>query len=314
MRHLPAARALAARAASGALVGVLAGVLAGGAGVAVAVADEVSDALAAEALERYGAGDNEGAADTFARALDSSDELSAAERNALRFGQATAATRAGRFGEALSLYDTILAEDPGYADAAHNRDIARALEALEAREPRPSDDEDVGEGPSDAPSDEAPEEAAGEEAEQPGSGRRSGPDGEPDPAGEAGRREGEEGEGARAGTEASGGEPAEPDTDASGREADAREAREALAAEEAREREASGSEEAASAREGAGEADGEAAMDEAAEDAEAFDEARQLSDQWLRRIPDDPSALLRARLLQTHRDDYPGVGDGDEPW
>jgi len=36
-------------------------------------------------------------------------------------------------------------------------------------------------------------------------------------------------------------------------------------------------------------------------------EREQATEQWLRQIPDDPDGLLRRKLLQNHRSEYPNV-------
>jgi Ca-activated chloride channel family protein len=43
-------------------------------------------------------------------------------------------------------------------------------------------------------------------------------------------------------------------------------------------------------------------------------ESEQATEQLLRRIPDDPAGLLRRKLEQSHRSEYPEVRDADEPW
>ena len=282
-----------------------------------------------EALGRYGAGDHDGAADAFARALESADALPASERDALRFGQATAQARAGRLDEALSLYDALLADDPDNVDAAHNRDIVQALRELGTPdEPeRRQDGDGSGELPPDASSGGGGEgESASRESRESGQGgeRQDEPQGSDRSAGAGEAVAAEANGGDSAGGDADGRDGSEPGeseraradrrSDGPGGERAAEDgadgesaAREALAAEAARARERDESGTAASE----GEADGRAAT---ANGAEAFDEGEQAVRQWLRRIPDDPAGLLRARLRQTHRDDYPEVGDGDEPW
>ncbi len=47
---------------------------------------------------------------------------------------------------------------------------------------------------------------------------------------------------------------------------------------------------------------------------EPLSEDQQATEQWLRNIPDDPSGLLRRKLIQSHRSKYPNVGDGGQPW
>lgn len=43
-------------------------------------------------------------------------------------------------------------------------------------------------------------------------------------------------------------------------------------------------------------------------------EDQQATEQWLRQIPDDPSGLLRRKLIQSHRTKYPQVQNGGQAW
>lgn len=47
---------------------------------------------------------------------------------------------------------------------------------------------------------------------------------------------------------------------------------------------------------------------------QAMTEDEQATEQWLRQIPDDPSGLLRRKLLQSHRTKYPQVQSGGQAW
>jgi len=58
----------------------------------------------------------------------------------------------------------------------------------------------------------------------------------------------------------------------------------------------------------------EQAQEELAGREEPLTESQQATEQWLRQIPDDPSGLLRRKLQQSHRNDYPSVQDLREPW
>jgi len=50
------------------------------------------------------------------------------------------------------------------------------------------------------------------------------------------------------------------------------------------------------------------------ESEEPLSEQQQAIEQWLRQIPDDPAGLLRNKLEQSHRLEYPGVQSSDERW
>lgn len=43
-------------------------------------------------------------------------------------------------------------------------------------------------------------------------------------------------------------------------------------------------------------------------------EDEQATEQWLRKIPEDPTGLLRRKLDQTHRSQYPQIRNGGQPW
>ncbi|MBX2881588.1 MAG: hypothetical protein KTR32_16700 [Granulosicoccus sp.] len=43
-------------------------------------------------------------------------------------------------------------------------------------------------------------------------------------------------------------------------------------------------------------------------------ENQQATEQWLRKIPDDPAGLLRRKLRRNHAAEYPNVVNGESPW
>ena len=270
-----------------------------------------------EGLGRYGSGDAEGAADAFARALEESGTTPSSERDALLYNRATAETRAGRLDEAIALYDELLERDPGHEDASHNREVARALKALEEEGGSPSGDGEASDEAGERGEGEGGDAASGggDESGEPGDGgdeRDANAAGEPggdgDPSGE---RASEDATGGDAGTDAATGTAADTGEPDAARDAEARAAA-AAALEAERQR----------AREGGTDDGTDAATDDGAgaDDASLAGETRtpsereQATEQWLRRIADDPSGLLRRRLERSHRGDYPEVGDGDEPW
>ena len=261
-----------------------------------------------EGLGRYAGGDAEGAADAFARALEEGGTAPSPERDALLYNRATAETRAGRLDEAIALYDELLERDPGHEDALHNREVARALKAIEEQDGSPS-----GDGEESGESDEGGEQGEGGDA-SPESGSESdesgGDGGDERDANAAGESADDDPSGERA-SEDSTGDDAETDADTSepdaAREAEARAAAAAaLEAERQRALEDGGED---GTDDGAG-ADGARVAGET----RTPSEREQATEQWLRRIADDPSGLLRRRLERSHRGDYPEVGDGDEPW
>lgn len=266
-----------------------------------------------EGIGRYARGDAEGAAAAFARALEADGgdaAASGAARDALLYNRATAETRAGRLDTAIALYDELLERDPEHEDARHNRDVARALKALAEQEGRTGESGDEasgerGEGGSENRSDGGEEEAEDDATEggDESDGREEGAADEAE-AGESGSPDESAADGAAAPTgAASGGDGSSDDGPPAGAidEAEAAEARAAAEAALAAERERAGE-------------DGDAEALGAAGDARTPSEREQATEQWLRRIADDPAGLLRRRLERSHRGDYPEVGDGEEPW
>lgn len=264
-----------------------------------------------EGLARYRKGDHAGAADAFARARalqeENADDLSPAERNERLFDQATAATQAGRPGDALPLFDEIITSDPQHADALHNREIARRLQALDAAQNQQQNG-DQGEDDGDQQGD--PSSEGDDAASDPnsGDGQEMSSDEESGKPGEQGSGESESDESSARSSDSAGSEHSddergdEASDDPSGIDADEQQAaREALAAE--------------AANQGEDGDDGEETLAGAGVDEiPTPSEGQQATEQWLRRIADDPTGLLRRRLEQSHRNDYPEVRNSDEPW
>lgn len=146
-----------------------------------------------------------------------------AVRNArANYNRANALVHLGEYERALRLYERILADDPAFEDAAHNRDIARQL--LEQQVPESS----ATESPARGSQSESPPQAETAPQQKPSPDKPS--------------------------------DKSEPER---------------------------------------------TATDEEIERAAA---------QWLRQIDDDPGALLKRKIRQTHLRHYPQVTDAIEPW
>ena len=119
-------------------------------------------------------------------------------------------------------------------------------------------------------------------------------------------------EGQRQGQQAQSGAAPAPDQDApQAKDAEARRAQAEQAAEEYR------AEAAREAQAGQGEPEGEQPGSPAEADLPPEQrEAQQAVDQWLRRIPDDPSGLLRRKFLYQYRqrNQQGGVTTSGDPW
>lgn len=197
------------------------------------------------------------------------------------YNRGNALARAGRYEEALAAYDEALRQAPGMADAIANR---AAVEAAMQREPPPAGGARGGDsalegGRQDGRPDAGGRGDDGEDADaDPGrdpAGREDGP-GTPPPA--------EEGDAAP--------QPRDAESDAGARsrqEAADRAQREAM----------DRALEAGDA--GAGGEGGPDAQDAAGTAASTADSERERANAaWLRRVPDDPGALLRARFRNEH--------------
>jgi len=197
------------------------------------------------------------------------------------YNRGNALARAGRLAEAVAAYETVLAREPGHADARHNLALLREL----MQDQQQPDSPQAGRDGNDRQRDQDPQGGKDEDSS-------GGEDGR-----EQERRAGASGDGAgqRAQTgrdrREAGELPAEPGQDARNDEPDG-DRRGATAAEAPREPADAG-------RRAAGAV--ERTMETGAE-------RRAAMDQWLRRIPDDPGGLLRRKF----RYQYQRRGRGDE--
>ncbi len=188
------------------------------------------------------------------------------------YNRGNALARAGRYEDALSAYDEALRLRPGMADAIANR---AAVAAAMARTPPP--------GPADG--------SRGKAEGTPDSGR-------PEPG------EGEPGaDGADGAESASEGSPPPPDK-ASPPDAPARNTGAAPAQDAGRQQEADAAQRDRMQRALEGDAPGDTGDRESGRpvpgDSAAEREKRQANEAWLRRVPDDPGGLLRAKFLLEH--------------
>ncbi len=224
-------------------------------------ADQAAHERALEAVEAYRSGDHGRAARLW-------EQLPGADA---AYNRGNALAQAGQLEEALAAYDQALALEPGMEDAIANRELVQ--QALQ----RPPPDQGGGE-PEAGDGDEGQGESA-----QGGEGDGSEPpdaesDGSADPADPAD-------EGAAGQQDAGRGESAEPPPEAADAQAQ-QEADQALREQMQR------------ALEQEQDADADAPGADAAGIEEA--ERRAAADAWLRRIPDDPGGLLRARFRLEH--------------
>ena len=233
----------------------------------------------------YRQGDFEAALEAFTTDGDESLSL-----NTL-YNQATTNIQLGDYANALAQLEEVLAEEPENANATRNRDIALRLLELEQQQQQ----DQQGEGGEGEPND---DEQSSEEGEQSDPGSSSESDQSSDSKSEesesSNEQNNEQQDQSGASSEAESEDTAEESAGSEDeREAEIEAAREALqAAGEESENETEQSQSEAVA----------AALSE-----EPMSEEDQATEQWLRQIPDDPDDLLRRKLLQNHRNEYPGV-------
>lgn len=203
------------------------------------------------------------------------------------YNSATTDVQLGDYASAIEQFDQILTTDPNHHDAARNRAIAQRLLELEQQpESQQSEDGEPGENSENSES-EDDQSQDGEPQEESQQGQSQDQDGEPqNDAAESGEAGGDE-SGESAGAESEDASDADTGTPES-REEEIEAAREAL------QQAGEGSEAPVGEQQGA-------------PSDEPLSEEDQATEQWLRQIPDDPDDLLRRKLLQNHRSEYPDV-------
>ena len=212
------------------------------------------------------------------------------------YNQATTNIQLGDYANAIAQLEEVLAEQPENVNAARNRDIAMRLLELEQQqqqgeggegesndEQQSSEEGEQNESDSNADGNEQNEQSSESDSDTQNS--ESQPSNEQNSDQQSQSGEPPEGESEDSSDERSASEEE--------RESEVDDAREALqAAGEKAENELEQSQSEAVA----------AALNE-----EPLSEEDQATEQWLRQIPDDPDDLLRRKLLQNHRNEYPDV-------
>ena len=273
--------------------------------------------LELDALEQERAGDIDGAAEMLERALQAASTRPEGPPVSTLYNRATVAVKQGRYKEAIDGFQAALRADPSHRQARENLSIAEQLRALEQQPPDQGGgqqgdgqqgESQSGDGQGDTGSDSAPsaDESASSAADNAQQGDQSSAANAQtgrDPA-DNGVQDGVRND-AQSNSTAERGNAPDDDGDAVGagasaeqREQEANEAAAALAAE-------------ADADEQLG---GTAAAPAGTAAEEPLSEREQATEQWLRRIPDDPAGLLRRKLEQNHLTDYPEVRSSDRRW
>ena len=229
----------------------------------------------------------------------SRESLIAADKNnaatTALYNQAVSDVLAGQYEQAIEHFDEVLAEAPEFSDAQHNLEIAKKL--LELQENPENSQDQSGEADSD-PDENSESSDSGESSEN--SENESSKEDASD--GENGAESENESEQNNSSSEEEGSEGETPESASEEQQLqEEQQARDALAA-EARQEQLKDGEEA------------EQMMEQLVESEQPLTESEQATEQILRRIPDAPRGLLRRKLEQSHRNEFPKVRDALEPW
>lgn len=244
-----------------------------------------------QGVAEHTGGEFETAAELFSQAaLQAQLEGRAIEANRALYNQGVSEVQAGQYEQAVNTFDQVLEKDPQFADAKHNRDIAQQLVQQEQEEQQ---QEQSGDG--------------NESSDEQGENQESAQDGEPSESQQnSDQGESEEQQNSEQ-SDANDGESGDDDEQQQS-PSEAQQAQDEQAARDALEAQAQAGE--------LNDDDGEPETQEegAMPTQQPLSESEQATEQWLRRIPDDPAGLLRRKLEQSHRSEYPEVRDARQPW
>jgi Ca-activated chloride channel family protein len=222
------------------------------------------------------------------------------------YNQGVSDVLSGQYEQAIEHFDEVLSEDSGFADAQYNRDIARKLQDLQEN-PENSQDQEGEQGEQGEQGEEGEEGEEGEQNSEPSDSENS-----ENESSDSSNEEASDGENAsESDSESEQDNSSSTDEDMEGGTPDSaseeqqqqeeQQARDALAAEALQEQLEKGE-------------DAGKMMEQSIESEQPLSESEQATEQILRRIPDDPRGLLRRKLEQSHRNEFPEVRDALEPW
>ncbi len=228
------------------------------------------------------------------------------------YNEGTAAARAGDYQTAVEKFEQVAEADPSHADAAHNLDIARQL--LEKQQ-QSSDESQQG--------DEQGEDQGEEQGADQGDSQNSdGSEQSGDQSQSGDQQQGEQQEGSESQQNDGAGDQNQSDnggelsTTAEDAEASAEENKNQSSPGPSDQEQAE-QEQAATAQAGdeqAGEPGEQSASNADPTQTAPISESEQATEQWMRRIPDDPSQLLRNKIKLNHMIQHENVRDLAEPW
>ena len=238
------------------------------------------------------------------------DEFKGSANASAGYNRGVSEVMAGDYLSAVESFQSVLEQQPGNADAAHN--LAIALELLKQQEQQQPDNDNQNQPDSDQPS---------ESSEQSGEDQTQQEQASEDSTG-TGKSDDDSGEQQSSETQSSqqaDGEPSDPaqsedSADDGGLTEDATNMEQATGGDQ---KAAEDLKEALSEALQSENSDTEKDQNTAAgsiTDSQPVSEENQATEQWLRRIPDDPSQLLRNKIKLNHLLEHPDVGDTKEPW
>jgi len=216
------------------------------------------------------------------------------------YNTATTAALAGDHQQAIDTLEELLERNPEHADAKHNLDV---LKQLQNQQQQDQGDDQQNESDQQQSGDEQSE--SGQQSEQQSEQDQSGgqSEGAENDSDEAQQSSGSDGELAADADDVAGSEDTEQDNAAG--DADQTDGEENAATHGGEQTDQSPDDQEAE--------DQQPAM-VPAEPSEETDENDQATEQWLRRIPDDPSQLLRNKIRLNHMIEHKDVQDMREPW
>ncbi len=248
-------------------------------------AAEIFDDPQWRGVSRYRAGEFE----------EAQKEFSTLDGETALYNQAVTAVQQGEYENAIEKFESLLSQNADHKDAQHNLEITRELARQQQQEQQNSDQQQQSE-------EQQEQEQQEQEQESQSEGEGSSSDSESDS---------DENSQAESNDTQSGGDLTTNPEDAAQQQSQAN-------AEQTEEQESSQDEQAAAEQTAAEQAEIDADESRNADNtvpaSTAPSESEQATEQWLRRIPDDPSQLLRNKIKLNHMIEHADVRDMREPW
>lgn len=249
-------------------------------------AAEIFDDPQWRGVSRYRAGEFE----------EAQKEFSTLDGETALYNQAVTAVRQGEYENAIEKFESLLSQNADHKDAQHNLEITRELARQQQQQEQQNSDQQQ------QSEEQQEQEQQEQEQESQSEGEGSSSDSESDS---------DENSQAESNDTQSGGDLTTNPEDAAQQQSQAN-------AEQTEEQESSQDEQAAAEQTAAEQAEIDADESRNADNtvpaSTAPSESEQATEQWLRRIPDDPSQLLRNKIKLNHMIEHADVRDMREPW